>query len=260
VALTGPLAGVKLIELGGIGPGPHAAMVLADLGADMLLDCLRPGTCERVGIGPDERAAVNLRLNYARITRLGTDAPLAARRRGSPAPGPVGPPPAKTTPLAEIGWLSPNFATLVVVAVRASREIVIDAPPDVILDALADVEAFSSWSPVHKRMEVLDRYPNGRPHHVKATVGILGIVDKEILEYRWGPDWVVWDAEKTFQQHGQHVEYTLKREGVDKTRVRFDITVEPTGPIPDFIVKRASEIVFDAATERLRNQVMGAVG
>jgi len=142
------------------------------------------------------------------------------------------------------------------VAVRASREFVIDAPPDVILEALADVGALSAWSPVHKRIEVLDRYADGRPHHVRATIRILGIVDKEILEYHWGPDWVVWDAEKTFQQHGQHVEYTLKPEGVDKTRVRFDITVEPSGPIPAFIVKRASEIVLDAATQGLRNQVM----
>jgi uncharacterized protein YndB with AHSA1/START domain len=145
----------------------------------------------------------------------------------------------------------------VVVAVRASREIVIDAPPEVILDALADVGALSSWSAVHKRIEVLDRYADGRPHHVKATIGILGIVDKEILEYHWGPDWVVWDAEKTFQQRGQHVEYTLTREGLDKTRVRFDITVEPTGPIPDFIVKRASNVVLDAATEGLRSRVIG---
>jgi uncharacterized protein YndB with AHSA1/START domain len=144
----------------------------------------------------------------------------------------------------------------VVVAVRASREFVIDAPPDLILEALADVGALSAWSPVHKRIEVLDRYADGRPHHVRATIRILGIVDKEILEYHWGPDWVVWDAEKTFQQHGQHVEYTLKPEGVDKTRVRFDITVEPSGPIPAFIVKRASEIVLDAATQGLRNQVM----
>ena len=33
---SGPLAGVKVLELGGIGPGPHAAMVLADLGADVV--------------------------------------------------------------------------------------------------------------------------------------------------------------------------------------------------------------------------------
>ncbi|MGZ8748688.1 MAG: CaiB/BaiF CoA transferase family protein [Mycobacterium sp.] len=120
---SGPLAGVKVIELGGIGPGPHAAMVLADLGADVvrvrrpgglqmpaenidlmhrgkrtvdldvkkdprallalaakadvLLDCFRPGTCERLGIGPDDCAAVNPRLIFARITGWGQDGPLA---------------------------------------------------------------------------------------------------------------------------------------------------------------------------------------
>lgn len=138
----GPLAGVRVIELGGIGPGPHAGMLLADLGADVvrvrrpaggvpiasaaqpgeagrhqavatmpaegrdllhrgkrivdldvktqpdsllnlaakadvLLDCFRPGTCERLGIGPEDCAAVNPRLIFARITGWGQDGPLA---------------------------------------------------------------------------------------------------------------------------------------------------------------------------------------
>jgi alpha-methylacyl-CoA racemase len=123
VTNTGPLAGVKVIELGGIGPGPHAAMVLADLGADVvrvrrpgglqmpaedvdllhrgkrvvdldvkkdpqalldlvakadvLIDAFRPGTCERLGVGPDDCAAVNRRLIFARITGWGQDGPLA---------------------------------------------------------------------------------------------------------------------------------------------------------------------------------------
>ncbi|BBY57761.1 CaiB/BaiF CoA transferase family protein [Mycolicibacterium sarraceniae] len=121
---NGPLAGVRVIELGGIGPGPHAGMILADLGADVvrvrrpgglampaenvdllhrgkrvvdidvksqpevlldlaakadvLLDCFRPGTCERLGIGPDDCAAVNARLIFARITGWGQDGPLAS--------------------------------------------------------------------------------------------------------------------------------------------------------------------------------------
>ncbi|HET9860784.1 MAG TPA: CaiB/BaiF CoA-transferase family protein [Nocardioidaceae bacterium] len=33
---TGPLQGVRVVELAGIGPGPHAAMLLADLGADVI--------------------------------------------------------------------------------------------------------------------------------------------------------------------------------------------------------------------------------
>ncbi|NLU79696.1 CoA transferase [Micromonospora sp. HNM0581] len=33
---TGPLAGVRVVELAGIGPGPFAAMMLADLGAEVI--------------------------------------------------------------------------------------------------------------------------------------------------------------------------------------------------------------------------------
>ncbi len=54
----GPLAGVKIVELAGIGPCPMAAMLLAELGADVLkIDRLSPS-----GLGiamPDEHALLN---------------------------------------------------------------------------------------------------------------------------------------------------------------------------------------------------------
>ncbi len=34
--MSGPLSGLKVVELAGIGPGPHAAMILADLGAQVV--------------------------------------------------------------------------------------------------------------------------------------------------------------------------------------------------------------------------------
>ncbi|MCB1289615.1 MAG: CoA transferase, partial [Mycobacterium sp.] len=34
--MAGPLQGLRVVELAGIGPGPHAAMVLGDLGADVV--------------------------------------------------------------------------------------------------------------------------------------------------------------------------------------------------------------------------------
>jgi alpha-methylacyl-CoA racemase len=41
--MAGPLAGLRIIEIAGLGPGPFAGMVLADLGADVV--CVhRPGT------------------------------------------------------------------------------------------------------------------------------------------------------------------------------------------------------------------------
>ena len=45
---AGPLVGLRVVELAGIGPGPHAAMVLADLGADVVrVD--RPAGALRLG-------------------------------------------------------------------------------------------------------------------------------------------------------------------------------------------------------------------
>ena len=126
------------------------------------------------------------------------------------------------------------------------------------MEALTDVGVLSSWSPLHKHIEVIDRYPDGRPHHVKTKIKILGLVDKEILEYHWGPDWVVYDVKGTAQQHGQHGEYNLTRETDDKTRVRFGITVEPSAPLPEFVINRARKKILYSALEGLRKRVMGA--
>ncbi|CUU55951.1 alpha-methylacyl-CoA racemase [Parafrankia irregularis] len=47
--MSGPLSGLRVVELAGIGPGPHAAMILADLGADVVR-VQRPN----LGDGPDD--------------------------------------------------------------------------------------------------------------------------------------------------------------------------------------------------------------
>ncbi|MEU2257754.1 CaiB/BaiF CoA-transferase family protein [Nocardia xishanensis] len=50
IAERGPLAGIRIVELAGIGPGPHAALLLADLGADVVRvqrPNLLPGFMER---------------------------------------------------------------------------------------------------------------------------------------------------------------------------------------------------------------------
>ena len=45
-ATSGPLVGLRIVEFAGIGPGPFAAMLLADIGADVVrID--RPGAAER---------------------------------------------------------------------------------------------------------------------------------------------------------------------------------------------------------------------
>lgn len=54
---TGPLAGRVVLEMGGIGPGPYAGMLLADMGADVIrID--RPGASSPLPI-PDEHQIIH---------------------------------------------------------------------------------------------------------------------------------------------------------------------------------------------------------
>jgi alpha-methylacyl-CoA racemase len=48
----GPLSGIRVIEFAGVGPAPHAAMVLADLGADVVR-IQRPGVLPRAESNAD---------------------------------------------------------------------------------------------------------------------------------------------------------------------------------------------------------------
>jgi len=125
--MAGPLQGLRVIEMAGIGPGPFAGMLLADLGADVirvdrpgggamgatdnpadvlqrgrrsiavnlkdpqgvatvlklvegadvLTEGYRPGVMEKLGLGPQECAACNPGLIYARMTGWGQEGPLS---------------------------------------------------------------------------------------------------------------------------------------------------------------------------------------
>ncbi len=121
----GPLAGLRVIEMAGLGPAPFAAMWLADMGADvvrierpglkplipmrhdflkrgrshvvldlkdaadrdrarslidradMLIEGMRPGVMERLGLGPEIFESSNPALIYGRMTGWGQTGPLA---------------------------------------------------------------------------------------------------------------------------------------------------------------------------------------
>lgn len=123
--MSGPLSGVRIIEIEGIGPLPFAGMLLADMGAeilcvepprtrelrlgddnplmrgraritldlkdetdrerllqlcetaDVLIEGLRPGKMEALGLGPQECFARAPALVYGRMTGWGQDGPLA---------------------------------------------------------------------------------------------------------------------------------------------------------------------------------------
>jgi ribosome-associated toxin RatA of RatAB toxin-antitoxin module len=140
-------------------------------------------------------------------------------------------------------------------ATSDSREVVIEASPEEILDVIADVEDTPTWSPQYQKSEVLEAYDNGRPKRVKMKIKTAGISDEQVVEYTWSGDVVSWTLISAGQLKAQDASYTLTPDG-DKTKVRFDITVDLAIPLPGFVLKRAMKGGVETATEGLRKQVL----
>jgi ribosome-associated toxin RatA of RatAB toxin-antitoxin module len=140
-------------------------------------------------------------------------------------------------------------------ATSDSREVVIEATPAEILDVIADVEATPEWSPQYQKAVILESYPNGRPKQVEMTVKAAGLTDVMVIEYTWTDSRVSWTLVKSGQLKAQDASYTLTPTG-DKTKVRFDLMVDLSIPMPGFILKRTLKGGLESATDGLRKQVL----
>ena len=140
-------------------------------------------------------------------------------------------------------------------AANDSREVVIEATPEEILDVIADVESAPSWSPQYQSAEVLDTHDDGRPKRVKMKVKAAGITDEMEVEYNFTGNTAGWTLIKSSQLKKQEATYTLTPAG-DKTKVRFELTVDPSIPIPGFLLKRTLKGAMETATDGLRKQVI----
>lgn len=140
-------------------------------------------------------------------------------------------------------------------AVSDSREVLIEATPAEILDVIADVPATPTWSPQYQKGEILSTYDDGRPRQAKMVIKAAGLTDTLIIEYSWTDSSCSWSLVKAGQLRAQDATYTLTPEG-DKTRVRFDLAVDPSVPLPGFILKRTLKGGMETATDGLRKQVL----
>jgi uncharacterized membrane protein len=143
-------------------------------------------------------------------------------------------------------------------AIKESRDIVIEASPEEILDVIADFEAMPEWSDPHQSAEILETGDDGRPSKVKMKVRTAGITDEQVVAYTFSGNEVTWTLVSSGQQKSQDGKYTLIPTGPDgaDTLVKMEITVNPNVPVPGFVLKRAIKGTIDSATKELRNRVL----
>jgi uncharacterized membrane protein len=140
-------------------------------------------------------------------------------------------------------------------AIKESRDIVIEASPAEILDVIADFEAMPEWSEPHQSAEILETGDDGRPSKVKMKVRTAGITDEQVVAYTFSGNEVRWTLVSSGQQKSQDGKYTLVPDG-DATLVKMQITIDPNVPVPGFILKRAIKGTIDSATNSLRDRVL----
>ncbi|KUH99739.1 cyclase [Mycolicibacterium acapulense] len=139
-------------------------------------------------------------------------------------------------------------------AVTETREVVIDATPQEILDVLTDLESLTEWSSAHQKVEVLERDDEGRPRQSRQVVKIVGVSDEQVLNYTVHDDGVSWSLESSKQQRAQQGRYTLTPDG-DTTKVHFELMVDPLVPLPGFLIKKGARGLMETATDGLRKRV-----
>jgi len=132
-------------------------------------------------------------------------------------------------------------------AINETREIVIEASPEEILDVIGDLDSVTEWSPPHQSAEVLEKDKNGRPLKVKMKVKAAGITDEQVVAYTWTKNKVSWTLVSSGQQRSQDASYTLTPDGD---------SVDPVVPLPGFVLKRAVKGTIDTGTKGLRDRVL----
>lgn len=140
-------------------------------------------------------------------------------------------------------------------ALKESRDIVIEAGPEEILDVIADFDTMPEWSEPHQSAEIIETGDDGRPRQVKMRVKVAGITDEQVVAYTWGDNAVSWTLVSSSQQKAQDGKYTLIPQG-DNTLVKFELVADPNVPLPGFVLKRAVKGTIDSATKALRERVL----
>ena len=140
-------------------------------------------------------------------------------------------------------------------AVTDSKEVVIEASPAEVLEAIADVESSPKYTSAQQSVEIVDSYDDGRPRQVKMKVKSAGISDEVVVEYSWADDLVSWTLVSAKALKAQDGKYILTADG-DKTRLKFELTVDPNVPLPGFLMKKAIKGAMNDATDGLRKHIL----
>ena len=138
---------------------------------------------------------------------------------------------------------------------QTSSSLQIGAPPQDVLQVIADVHAYPEWNGEIKSVEVLDTEPDGRPRQVRFSISSSGMNDEYVLDYLWAADGVSWTlAEPSTLQKSQIGSYRLVPAG-GGTDVRYDLKIDSRIPMIGPMRRKIEKRIVDGALKELKKRV-----
>lgn len=135
-------------------------------------------------------------------------------------------------------------------------EITIAASPAAVMDVIADLPNYPSWSSEVVAAEVLERNEAGRPlrAHMEFDVGLFR--ESYELAYRWqGNDQVDWELVQGGVVTTLTGTYTCADNGDGTTTVGYDLALELMVPLIGSVQSKGQKRIVRSALRRLRDRV-----
>ncbi len=140
-------------------------------------------------------------------------------------------------------------------AEQTSSSIQIDAPPEQVMEVIADFASYPEWATGVQRAEVQTAYVDGTADEVEFSLNAGPIKDTYTLAYTWeGTDAVHWTLVQANVLKAMDGSYILKAAG-GGTDVTYKLAVDVTIPMIGMLKRKAEKVIIETALKGLKQRV-----
>lgn len=134
----------------------------------------------------------------------------------------------------------------------------IDATPEALYDAVADINSYPEWATGVKEAEVIEADPDGKV--VRARFVLDGFVKEIAYTLRYThhrPQSLSWVSEESDDLEMLEGSYVFNPQENGSTEVVYSLSVIPRFTIPGFLRRQAERQIVTTALRGLRKRVTG---
>lgn len=137
--------------------------------------------------------------------------------------------------------------------------VLVDAPVEDVLDAIADLEAYPTWAKNLRSVTVLTEDDGGWADEVEFVIDAGSLQDTYALRYTWDVEEdstgvVSWTLLRSKLLRSMDGSYTLSAES-EGTRIVYRLAVDLAIPMPGLLRRRAEKAIVGTALDELKTHV-----